>query len=63
MDGSGATALACSASCGSVEVMKVLLEHGANVNSGYEQGRTALFWSIQAGSVDCAKLLLVCSDN
>lgn len=59
----GATPLACAASCGSAEVVKVLLDHGANVNSGYEQGKTALYYSIQAGSVDCAKLLLVRDDD
>lgn len=54
-----ATPLACAASCGSVQVARVLLNNGADVNSGYEQGKTALHWAIQAGSVECAKILLV----
>lgn len=58
-DNEKATPLSCAASCGSLSVLEILLDHGADVNAGYDYGKTALHWSIQAGSVDCAKKLLV----
>jgi len=58
-DNEKATPLACAASCGSLAVVEILLAHGADVNAGYDYGKTALHWAIQAGSVDCARKLLV----
>jgi len=54
-----ATPLACAASCGSLPVVEILLANGADVNAGYDFGKTALHWAVQVGSVDCAKKLLV----
>ena len=48
----------CAAGCGSFACLELLLQHGAKVNAGYETGKTALHWAIQAESVDCTRKLL-----
>ncbi|CAG7816023.1 unnamed protein product [Allacma fusca] len=53
-----ATPLMCAAGCGSLPVVEMLLTHGANVNAGFESGKTALHWAVQAESVGCVKKLL-----
>ena len=45
------------------QVVKVLLEAGANVDAPDKSGRTALHWSSQAGSVESAEILLRAGAN
>ncbi len=55
------TPLAAAAANGHVEVVKLLLKDGANVNSlGTRQGRTktALMWAARKGHLPCLQLLL-----
>ena len=54
----GATALMGSAHAGDLEVMKVLLDNGAQIEQADQHGFTALMVAAGDGQVDAAKLLL-----
>lgn len=47
-----------AASAGDVELLKQLLEQGANVDEVDEEGRTALHFACGYGELDCARVLL-----
>lgn len=54
----GATPLRLSAMKGHTDIVKLLLENGANVNIRGQTGRTALHWAALKGHRDTVKLLL-----
>ncbi len=58
--GSGATPLHLAAAYGHDDVMKPLLENGANVNSIAEDENrgTPLHWAVGAGKLECVKILV-----
>ncbi len=51
------TALMCAAKSGNIEIAKLLLEAGANVENKTRRGRTALDKAIKAGHKDVANLI------
>jgi ankyrin repeat protein len=57
-DGDGATALHKAASKGHVEVLKALLDAGANINAAEEMGWTALHRAVMEDKNTAAQLLL-----
>ena len=54
----GRTALMYAAFGGSRECLKLLLEHGADVNAHDSTGKTALMFAASAGSAYCVELLV-----
>jgi len=55
----GETPLIMAARNGHIEKIKVLLDHGADINSqGSEDGKTALIWAAHMNDADMTKLLL-----
>ena len=57
-DKNGATALMVAAQAGHAEVVKVLLENGADVNATDGEGSTGLMYAAKHGHLATAKLLL-----
>jgi len=57
-EGHAVTPLQHAAWAGHVEVARVLLDHGADVNAVDECGKTALHWAAECGHTDVVKLLL-----
>lgn len=54
----GATSLMWAAHEGHTEIMKVLLDNGARINSQQKRGRTALWYSAEQGKLEAAKILI-----
>jgi ankyrin repeat protein len=54
----GSTPLRLAAMKGNLDIMKLLLEHGAIVDASRQSGRTALHWASLKGHPDIVKLLL-----
>ena len=50
--------LSLAAQIGSLEIVKILVEEGANVDSTNEWGSTALFYALEANHFDIADYLL-----
>lgn len=59
----GDTALQMAARTGKVDAIRVLLDHGAQVNQTNPRGQTALMWAVSEGNADAAKLLIGRSAN
>jgi hypothetical protein len=57
-DGDGRSALTHAAMTNAVAVARVLLDHGAQVETRDKLGDTALHWAAKSGSVDVIRLLL-----
>lgn len=57
-DDGGMLPLGIAARCGHVECVKLLLEHGANVDIKDNMGCTPLHHASETGSVDCVQMLL-----
>jgi ankyrin repeat protein len=53
----GGTALIYAAIRGSVEVVQVLLQHGADVNARDRDSKTALTYAVERGHQDIARLI------
>jgi len=56
-DNSGLTALMAAAYRGHIDVIRVLLDHGADVSIKDQQGKTALLWAEAQGHADVAQVL------
>lgn len=56
-DSTGWTALIAAAHNGHVDVIRALLEHGADLSIKDEDGRTALDWAEAQGHADAARML------
>ena len=54
----GCSCLHLAAQSGSVEICKVLLDHGANIEITNGSGDTPFFVALRLGHVDCVKLLI-----
>lgn len=54
----GATSLMWAAHEGHTEIIRVLLDNGAKINSQQKFGRTALWYSAQQGELEAAKILI-----
>ena len=54
----GSSALFCASLEGKVEIIELLIAHGAEVNRRNGEGRTTLHWSSQNGHIEVAKVLL-----
>jgi len=54
----GASPLLLACKHGAVDVAKVLLGRGANINQRDSQERTAIFWAASVGQSECLRLLL-----
>ena len=54
----GDTALQMAARTGKVDAIRVLLDHGAQVNQTNPRGQTALMWAVSEKNADAAKLLI-----
>ena len=50
--------LDAAAGFGRIDVLRVLIEHGTDVNAAGADGRTALYWSIYAGELGAIDLLV-----
>lgn len=57
-DSLGMPALSSTVAFGNTEVIKLLLEAGANINAQDQRGETALMWAAQLGKTDVLKLLI-----
>lgn len=54
----GMSVLACAAMLGSTEILRLLLDKGADVNSKDKYGQTPLILAAWQGDVECVRLLL-----
>jgi len=59
----GVTALMYAAAGGSLEILKLLVDHGANVNHLHSNDASALFEAATAGKVEVTKYLLEIDSN
>ena len=59
-DNYGVDCLHFSSLEGHAEVIRLLLEYGADVDSQDDQGRTSLLMACQQGKADCVNVLLDC---
>ena len=57
-DSLGRTPLHWSSMNGKLEVMKILIDKGANVNAPDHEGGTPLHWSSAYGHIEAMKLLV-----
>jgi ankyrin repeat protein len=53
----GETALIDAAASGKTDVVKLLLDKGANINAKDAGGHTTLWWAIHNGDTEVARLL------
>ncbi len=55
----GTTMLMAAARTGNPEIVRLLIEHGADVSAkGEEYGETALIWAVEENHADAAKVLI-----